>query len=301
MSDNATVSLGESSLGESSLGESRSPTPVSLSDTRIEVIPRDLAGLMAALAPLRRQLVEHELYRRLVDVDDLALFASHHIFAVWDFMSLLKALQRELTCVDVPWVPKGSSAARRIVNELVLAEESDKLPDGRILSHFELYREAMGELGADGGPIDDFLARLARGQGVSEAITQSGAPCHGRSFVQTTWRIVKSRSLPMIAAAFTLGREDVIPDMFSQLVAGLAQRHPARARTLALYFQRHVELDGDEHGPASLRMLEGILGTDSAAWSDAYTAARAALKARLALWDGLLAQLSAPANAGGGC
>lgn len=263
--------------------------------------PRDYESLVLALEPLRRQLVEHELYRRLRTTDDLALFVSHHVFAVWDFMSLLKSLQRELTCVEVPWAPKGSPSARRAINEIVLAEESDLLPDGRVLSHLELYREAMTQLGADLGPIDDFLQRLARRQGVVEAITQAGAPCHARSFVQSTWRIVKSRSLPMIAAAFTLGREDVIPDMFRGIVGHLNTEQPERAGALALYLERHVELDGDEHGPAAARLLVEILGDDANAWGDAYAAAKASLKARIALWDGVLAQIRSPNSAAAEC
>jgi len=263
--------------------------------------PRDFDALVRALEPLRRQLVDHELYRRLRTADDLSLFTSHHVFAVWDFMSLLKSLQRELTCVEVPWTPKGSPTARRAINQMVLAEESDLLPDGRVLSHLELYREAMGQLGADLGPIDDFLARIERRQGVVEAITQAGAPCHARSFVQSTWRIVKSRSVPMIAAAFTLGREDVIPEMFRGIVAHLNTQSPERTGALSLYLERHVELDGDEHGPAAARLLVELLGDDANAWADAHAAARASLKARIALWDGVLAQIRSPSSSAAGC
>jgi hypothetical protein len=216
-------------------------------------------------------------------------------------MSLLKVLQREATCIDVPWLPVGSPRIRRFVNELVLAEESDRLPDGRVTSHLELYLGAMEELGADTGPVRDFLERLRRGEAVVEAVTQSGAPCHARSFVQGTWRIVRSRSLPMVAAAFALGREDIIPDMFTRIVDSLAARHPDRARTMALYMARHVQLDAEQHGPAAKAMLEELLGDDPAAWADAYGAARASLKARLALWDGVLAQIGASSNAARRC
>ena len=57
------------------------------------------------LAPLRRQVAGHPLYARVRTIEDVRIFMQSHVFAVWDFMSLLKALQRTLTCVDVPWTP----------------------------------------------------------------------------------------------------------------------------------------------------------------------------------------------------
>ena len=153
----------------------------------------------------------------------------------------------------------------------------------------------MVELGADTAPFRDFLERVARGGAVVEAVTQSGAPCHARSFVQTTWRLVKSRSLPMIAAAYVLGRADVLPAMLQQLAANVAVKQPDAARTLALYLERHAVAAAQS--AQSKRVLERLLGDDRAAWADAYGAARASLKARVALWDGVLAQLGADAPA----
>ncbi len=251
----------------------------------------DLVELGRRLAPHRAALVSHPLYARLSTPQDLRLFAEHHVFAVFDFMSLLKALQRELTGVELPWRPVGSPEVRRFVNELVLAEESDRLPDGRVLSHLELYLGAMRRLGADTGPAERLLERVRRGDGLAEALVHSGAPCHARSFVQTTWRLVRSRSLPAVAAAFALGREDVIPDMFRALVKHLGESAGVEVSDYLLYLERHVELDGDHHGPLSERLLLEVLGDSPAAWFEAEQAARAALKARLALWDGILAQI----------
>ena len=82
------------------------------------------------------------------------------MFAVWDFMSLLKAIQRELCGVGVPWVPSPNLQATRLVNEIVLGEESDEDGEGGYASHFVLYRRAMQRCGAnvqvDVGLLDEF-------------------------------------------------------------------------------------------------------------------------------------------------
>src|SRR5258706_11224465 len=81
--------------------------------------------------PLRQQIINHKVYSAINDIDDLKVFMQYHIFAVWDFMSLLKALQNNLTCTSVPWFPKGSADTRHLINEIVVGEESDIDYSGR--------------------------------------------------------------------------------------------------------------------------------------------------------------------------
>lgn len=247
-----------------------------------------LARLLARTAPLRATLVAHPIYTRLSSLDDVRCFLSHHVFAVWDFMSLLKALQRRLTSVELVWRPRGDAVVRRLVNEIVLGEESDEDGDG-YASHFELYRRAMREAGADGRAIDAVLARVEKGDGPDRAL--QSAPDVARRFCTVTFDLVQRGSLPAIAAAFTLGREDVIPAMFTQLVADLHARHEGGLPTLVDYLDRHVHLDGERHGPMSMRLLECVCGNDDAAWEDAAQGAEAALRARLLLWDGIVGAL----------
>ena len=115
-----------------------------------------LERLESRLAPLRKRLASHPIYAAIQSEQQLRLFMESHVFAVWDFMSLLKALQRSLTCVDVPWVPSRHAASRRFINEIVLGEESDEYQH-RPLSHFEIYLEAMQALDADTAPINALL------------------------------------------------------------------------------------------------------------------------------------------------
>lgn len=245
---------------------------------------RDLSALQRRLEPLRARLVAHPFYASLDSLAAVRTFQQHHVFAVWDFMSLLKALQRAVTCVDEVWRPRSSAMARRLVNEIVVGEESDVDGEG-FASHFELYRRAMQETGADTGPIDRVLARLDAGDDVFVAL--AGAPAPARRFCEGTFTLVRSGSLPAIAAAFLFGREDVIPDMFRRFVADLHARHPGGLPTLVDYLQRHVELDGERHGPMAARLLTELCGEDPAAWSQAAEGAERAVLARLALWDEL--------------
>lgn len=241
----------------------------------------------ARLEPLRARLASHPLYASLRTPQHLRLFMQAHVFAVWDFMSLLKALQRALTCVDVPWVPMPFPASRRFVNEIVLGEESDEYA-GRPASHFELYLEAMEQAGADTAPMQAVLQQARLGK-----LVLDGVPHAARSFVESTFRVIREGSVAAQAAAFTFGREDAIPAMFRSLVRDLNQQMGGDLSQFIWYLERHIEVDGDEHGPLSLRMVSDLCGRKPALWEEAAAAAEDALLARLALWDGILAQVQA--------
>ncbi len=255
-----------------------------------------LAEVIESTASTRERLVSHPIYASIKSPEALCVFLEHHVFAVWDFMTLLKALQRKLSCVEVPWVPTPDREARRLVNEIVLAEESDEDGQGGHASHFELYLDAMTRARADRSAIDGFLRAIRDGETVESALETSDAPVSARLFVQTTWGFVESGSIAAVASAFTLGREELIPDLFRGLVATLDDLEPGRLGLLRHYLDRHVDLDGEEHGPMSLRMLESVCGADPACWRDARLAANVALEARLALWDGVLDAIEATAG-----
>jgi hypothetical protein len=237
------------------------------------------------------RLIEHPLYAAVSDEASLRLFMATHVFCVWDFQSLLKAMQRHLTCVELPWRPTADPEARRLVNELVLDEESDALPGGRLLSHFELYRLAMTQAGADTRSIDALLAHLALGDTLESALEAAAPPLGAADFVTHTLATAQSGQVHAIAAAFAWGREEIIPAMFGRLVASLATQSPARWGLMRLYLERHIERDAGRHQDASRAIVARLCGDDPRRWESAALAARQALEARLRLWDCVLAAI----------
>jgi len=248
-------------------------------------------NMAAAIAAERRALLEHGLYGELRTLEHLAVFMEHHVFAVWDFMSLLKALQVRLTCASVPWLPKGDGRVRRLVNEIVLAEESDHLPAGGAGSHFELYLQAMREAGADTTQMEDFIRHLESGQTVAAALEQAEVSAVVGTFVRHTFEVIERGRPHEIAAAFTYGREDLIPAMFTQLVHGLEKQFPGKLATLRYYLDRHIALDGDEHGIMGREMVDLLCERDPRREQETTKAAVDALKSRIELWDGIASAL----------
>lgn len=248
-----------------------------------------LAAIQERLTPLRQALLEHPVYARLDGLPALRRFMAHHVFAVWDFMSLLKALQRGLCGTQVPWLPGADPHSARFVNEIVLAEETDVDRDGQVASHFELYHRAMQRCGADTGPIDRFLDRLRGGQSVHQALQSPEIHDTVRPFVEHTFQVIASGDLVAIASAFTFGREDLLPEVFGRIVEQIERSADgAGLADFRYYLDRHIELDGDAHGPMAARLIAGLCGHDPLRWQTAESAALAALQARLRLWNGLL-------------
>jgi hypothetical protein len=246
-----------------------------------------------AVTAARGAVTTHPIYRRMRDIDEVTSFMEHHVFAVWDFMSLLKSLQRNLTCVGVPWVPQGPPASRRLINDIVMVEESDELNDG-YTSHFELYRLGMIEAGADTGAIDDFLAAIRAGVDVTEALVKASVPAPAAEFVRTTWDIIATAPVHSQAAAFAFSREDLIPEMFDQVIS--VEGNSDRLRTFRDYLARHIEIDGEQHTPMAMQMLADLCGDSSQMWDECIETVNRALKARARLWDGIVAALDAPRN-----
>ncbi|QQM45985.1 DUF3050 domain-containing protein [Streptomyces liliifuscus] len=246
----------------------------------------------AEIEPARKEVTAHPIYQRISTREDMATFMEHHVFAVWDFMSLLKSLQRELTCVDVPWVPRGSQVSRRLINDIVLVEESDEL-DGGFTSHFELYRGGMAEAGADTSRLDTFLALLGEGHDVQAALRAAQVPGPAAEFVTTTFGIILDRPLHCQAAAFAFSREDLIPDMFDQVIK---KEGSDRFPVFCDYLARHIEVDGEEHTPMAMAMVADLCGDDDTRWKEAAETATLALEARTRLWNAIVETMEKTPN-----
>jgi hypothetical protein len=240
------------------------------------------------IEPTRSKVVSHQIYRNLSTLSAIRTFMENHVFAVWDFMSLLKSLQQELTCVTVPWLPTDAPGSRRLINDIVLVEESDELGQG-FISHFELYLNGMAEAGASSAAIDAFVAVIRDGKQVLPSLDAAGVPDPAAEFVRTTWHFIEAAPVHCKAAAFAFGREDLIPDMFDQVVE--VSRREGALSAFCDYLSRHIQVDSEEHTPMAMQMLADLCGDDDSKWDECVTTINTALGARLRLWDGILAAI----------
>jgi hypothetical protein len=250
-----------------------------------------ISKINASLESQRIALVNHPVYEDIRTLDDLRIFMEHHVYAVWDFMSLLKSLQRQITGSSIPWLPSGNTAATRLINEIVLGEESDEMTDGQFSSHFEMYLQSMLDCGASLSPISDFLNLLRNGVPVRDAIAEINAPTSVQTFVSSTFSTIESNQTVRIAAAFTFGREDLLPAIFEKIVDRLNLRNDGKLDNFRYYLNRHIELDAEQHGPMAERMIASLCGDSAVNWHMAELAAKDALQARQCMWDGMHQQI----------
>jgi hypothetical protein len=244
--------------------------------------------IQAAIAPLRQTLLHHPIYEQIQTIPELNIFMEHHIFAVWDFMSLLKALQRELTCVDVPWVPRGSPVVRKLINEIVLRVETGPDQDGQPASHYEVYLDAMEATCADTSPIKDLIREISFGKSVPEALASLSIPEAVKNFVQFSFDTIAGSKVHEIASLFTFGREHLIPDHFRNLVEDLEEQPSYQVDGLLYYLGRPLEVAAGEYHPMAMQMIVELCGEDDTKWEECRVAALQALEHRQALWDQIL-------------
>lgn len=246
-----------------------------------------------ALQPYKTHLNNHPLYERLRSIEDIRLFMETHVYAVWDFMSLLKALQTQLTCTDTPWAPKYNPSLTRFINEIVLEEESDVDEEGNYLSHFEMYLNAMDQAGASTLKISQFIELVRSGKNLQEISEQLRLNESVVQFMRFTFDVIESGKPHLIAAAFTFGREDLIPDMFLEIIKSAESNEGTRAYSkLTYYLKRHIELDGDDHGPLAMKMISELCQDDESKWNQVIDVAQQALSVRIDLWTAIAKQLA---------
>ena len=254
-------------------------------NSNIEHIEKELAGL-------RNELKNHSLYKKLHTIEDVQTFMSLHVFAVWDFMSLLKAIQMNLTCVSIPWIPAKNAELARFINEIVVAEESDHDAHGVIKSHFEMYLTAMNEVNADPSKMNEFMKMIQSNNTVAAALENLAVPQEVKEFLNFTFDTIKTNKTHLIASSFTFGREDVIPDMFISIIDKATLENNKSYDSFNYYLKRHIELDGDEHGPLSLKMVTELCGDDAQKWKEVLETGKKALQLRINLWTGIERQIT---------
>jgi len=241
-----------------------------------------------SIQPQKDILLQHPLYKKVQTIDDLHRFLESHVYAVWDFMSLLKALQEKLTCTSTPWFATKNPETRYLINEIVLAEETDLTLDGRRLSHFEMYLEAMKACGADTEPIENFLENVIETQNIFVSIRKSNLHPNIKGFLDFTFKVIEQGKPHQIAAAFTFGREDLIPDMFTAILKNFQKNFPETDLSqLIYYFERHIELDADDHGPKALQMVTELCENSPLKWKEVEDISIMALEKRIGLWDAI--------------
>lgn len=250
-----------------------------------------LERITNAILPLQKQLVTHPIYDAMKSIADVRVFMENHVFAVWDFMVTLKSLQRSLTCTEMVWLPTANPQTCRLINEIVLCEESDEDGQGGYASHFELYHRAMKGCGADTAEIDRFVDLLRHGMGVLDALEQLDIPICTRSFVYRTMSTALQGQVCEVAASFAFGREDLLPGVFERVVAETANVGDHSFDEFVYYLNRHIEVDGDSHGPMAEQMIASLCGDDDLKWQLAEESAIRALQSRITFWDGVLEQI----------
>jgi hypothetical protein len=248
--------------------------------------------IQRVIEPLRQEIINHKVYSVINDIDDLKIFMQYHIFAVWDFMSLLKSLQIGLTCTTTPWFPVGNANTRYLINEIVAGEESDVDSAGVRKSHYEMYLEAMDQCGADTTAIYAFIDSLKETGDLHASYLAAGVPAEAREFVNFTFDVIGSGKAHLQSAAFTFGREDLIPNMFVSIVGDLNRKFPDQLSLIKYYLDRHIEVDGDHHSHLALDMTAELCGENEEYWTAAEEITINSLQQRIQLWNGVYEEIS---------
>ena len=238
----------------------------------------------------KAKLESHPVYARIKSPSNLQTFMEHHVYSVWDFMSLIKFLHVRIPPADAPWLPHNNTPIRRFVNELLLEEESDEAPKGigfktDYISHFELYCRAMEEVGANPDHVKTFIGQIGK-LGIQEALDKAEIPKPSRNFTTQTFRFIDTDKLHVVAAALAFGREHIIPWMFRSILRDIGIDE-SQAPAFHYYLNRHIHLDADHHGPLSIALVEALCEGDNTKILEAEEAAKIAVDARVRFWDEL--------------
>lgn len=256
------------------------------------------ATLINDIEDERQKVLKHNMYFKLMDDspdmvinNKIAIFMEHHVWAVYDYFQLLKRLQRHFTCVELPWRPTKDPRMRHFITEIVAEEECDEAEDGVThLSHLELYIRGMEQAGANTNPIKSFLAALEDlddkvpfEDWLQRILRDCKAPVKAAEHVKKTMDLARNGHIWEVASVFTFGREDIIPKIFIKILNNnnLDSKHFS---IFQYYLQRHIDLDGKDHAPLAIALVNGVCGDSQSKWKEATLASKHALRARGELW-----------------
>ncbi len=242
-------------------------------------------NIVQDLEPLKDKLRNHSLYNNIKDVEDLKIFSSAHVYAVWDFMSLLKFLQIKLTSTSLPWFPSKNTTTAKLINEIVTGEETDEDQNANPMSHFEMYIDSIQEFGLNTDEILNNISSLNKLETIEDDIDKLDIKEYVKNFLKFTFSVIKRGNVHEVASVFTFGREDLILICLSIIEGINAENNDLNK--LVYYFKRHIEVDGDMHGPMSMEMLSYLCNNDVKKISESSSISKEALLARISLWDGI--------------
>lgn len=247
-----------------------------------------------SLTPLKEKLANHRIFERINSIQELKVFMEHHIFAVWDFMSLLKKLQIDLVPSGSPWVPNPNGNLVRFINEIVMEEESDQAYSNgaeiSYTSHYQIYLDAMTEVGASTETISRFV-EMVKSEGINSAMQKINLPDPSRLFMSHTFKLINEGKSHEIAASFAIGRESIVPLMFKRIL-DQSKLEDDQVPVFRYYLVRHAELDGDHHGPMAHKLLENMSAGDPKIQQEIIDQATKSIEQRIFFWDGVLDALS---------
>lgn len=248
-----------------------------------------IQSIQNKLKPLQEELKNHKLYESINSLESLQTFMQSHVFAVWDFMSIVKTLQLELTSITYPWIPnKKTVVSRRLINDIVLSEETDYDENGIVKSHFEFYIECMKQTQASTKDIETLISKLENQENIFEIINSLDLSNELKEFLIFTFETIESKKIHNIAALLTFGRENLIPDMFITFVDDFDCKDKEKVSKFEYYLNRHIDIDGHEHGPMSLTMMNELCGVDQNKWEEVEQTSIKALELRIKLWDSIV-------------
>lgn len=239
------------------------------------------------LTPLYKSLREHNLYDTLNNLNDIKLFMENHVFAVWDFMSLIKSLEQNLKKNQIPWTINKNNDLLKSISTIIASEEYDEDENGICKSHFEIYLEAMEQTGANTSKILKLINNTTDVYSVSKILDELDVSEEVSQFVNYTFFVINSKKPHLIASLFAFGRESIIPEIFIELVKSISTEDP-KINKFLYYLKRHIELDSDEHSQLAFKIVSSLIGQDKVKLKESIMVAKNALLLRIKLWDSIV-------------